>query len=270
MLRRRLFVVSQIMLYLMFLSIDIFGEKVTVSGQIKYSIVILCLIYAFWSKVGHVAERNYIRAGLFFTATSDWMLLFMDRQFYFYGVLSFIIAQQSYGLLLKRLNSYDKGIYQPNTGLYHKRAGVYPRRESLWSWLLRIGIQSVASMVIYAVLHFLHLPIDRLLAVTIFYFISLLYNVIYGLKMVASDPGNQKKLIFTAGIFLFLLCDINVGLFNLSDYLPLSETFSEQLYQWSSVLMWAFYAPSQVLIALSSDTLAKTTKKDNKFVESVK
>ena len=56
--------------------------------------------------------------------------------------------------------------------------------------------------------------------------------------------GRQRR-IFAAGLTLFAGCDLCVGLFNV---LPPSAP----LYPVSSVGMWFFYLPSQVLIALSA------------------
>jgi hypothetical protein len=55
---------------------------------------------------------------------------------------------------------------------------------------------------------------------------------------------------------LFLLCDINVGIFNLSGFIALPERIYQMMYSVSSILMWTFYAPSQVLIALSTKNVA--------------
>jgi hypothetical protein len=66
-------------------------------------------------------------------------------------------------------------------------------------------------------------------------------------------PMDKSDSIFAAGLVLFLLCDINVGLFNLSGFVSVTGRVVEILYSLSSILMWTFYAPSQVLIAISSD-----------------
>ena len=58
-------------------------------------------------------------------------------------------------------------------------------------------------------------------------------------------------IVFLIGLILFLLCDINVLLFNLSSYINVSSQMYAVLQIASTVLMWAFYLPSQVLIVLS-------------------
>jgi len=59
--------------------------------------------------------------------------------------------------------------------------------------------------------------------------------------------------LFAWGMVLFLLCDINVGIFNLSGFINVGPVY-EVLYGISSISMWLFYAPSQVLIVLSGDS----------------
>ena len=63
---------------------------------------------------------------------------------------------------------------------------------------------------------------------------------------------NKGRVIYAAGMLLFLLCDINVGLFNMVGYVVVPENIYHILFSLSSILMWAFYTPAQVLIAVSS------------------
>ena len=53
--------------------------------------------------------------------------------------------------------------------------------------------------------------------------------------------------LFRCGLWLFVGCDICVGLHNLVPYLPLSAGSAAAV----QFCMWALYLPSQVLIALS-------------------
>lgn len=263
MLRLRLFVITQIILYLIFLSIDLYWDNGTLSGVIKYIIVILCLIYVLQSKAGDTTDRTYVRAGLFFTMISDWILLFMEGDIYFYGVLSFIITQQIYGFRLKHIRNADIEIDSHSKGRHH-------RQGMLWSWLIRLGIQITCAVAVYIILDRFAISLDLLLAVTVFYFISLVYNVIYSFQGVLEDSKDRRGLMFLVGLLLFLLCDINVGMFNLSHYLTLPEQYAQVIHRWSSVLMWTFYAPSQVIIALSFEVPSKSTKKNKNSAISVK
>ena len=80
---------------------------------------------------------------------------------------------------------------------------------------------------------------DLLNAVSLFYFTLLLGNLF-------SSLTNKKLRIMSGGFLLFVCCDICVGLFNLLERGP--------VYDAVSLLMWIFYLPSQVLLAIGQDT----------------
>ena len=50
--------------------------------------------------------------------------------------------------------------------------------------------------------------------------------------------------MFSIGLLLFWLCDLNVGIYNI----PINS-----LYKLSAYLMWIFYFPSQVIITLKGE-----------------
>ncbi len=86
---------------------------------------------------------------------------------------------------------------------------------------------------------------DLLLILTLVYFANLVLNMMEALFV-------ARRLIFGLGLLLFIGCDIFVGLGNIQDYLTLSPTsIWAQLLNLPFDLAWAFYLPSQVLIALS-------------------
>ena len=70
------------------------------------------------------------------------------------------------------------------------------------------------------------------------------------LSLIFDVDLNKGKKILLWGLILFLLCDINVGLFNLGYYFNLSYEITSFLENISTNLMWFFYLPSQVLITL--------------------
>ena len=62
---------------------------------------------------------------------------------------------------------------------------------------------------------------------------------------VADD--NSKK--FLSGLFLFLLCDINVALYNLE---LVFKNINWPVLEYFGYFLWLFYLPSQMLLVLSS------------------
>jgi hypothetical protein len=208
------------------------------SNRIKFIIIILCFCYALFDKKS--ADKSFLsisygclRAALFFTVISDLFLLILD--YYLYGVASFIIVQMFYGIKI----DLEKRQYTPR------------QRLLLETVLLRVAFQTALTATICFSLFALGVSIDILLIITVFYFISIVINVIRALNTLFSAPPEYKNRLFAIGMLLFLLCDINVGFFNLSSYLSLPDQLQNLLYSASSILMWTFYAPAQIFLAIS-------------------
>jgi hypothetical protein len=94
------------------------------------------------------------------------------------------------------------------------------------------------------------MDVNILLIITIFYFISIVINVIVAIRA-AVCIKERYIVIFAIGMVLFLLCDINVGIFNLADFLVIDSNLFKSIYGFSSIGMWLFYLPAQVLLAIS-------------------
>lgn len=251
---RFLFILVQAVLYLVFLRLDLTGDNISLSSKIKFTMIILCFCYALLfvkspsKSFFHDKEEGYykrahtssilFKGALFFTVISDLFLLILN--FNFLGVLTFIIVQQLYGLYLDIIGEQEK----------EKRATY-----QIYNFLIRISIQVFLSLSIIFILHQNGMVSDKILTITIFYFLSIITNVIRAVREACRGnlhPNkNKSNILFAIGMLLFLLCDINVGLFNLADFISVSKDKYELLYSVSSILMWTFYAPSQVLITLS-------------------
>lgn len=239
--RTYIFLIIQMVLYVLFQIIDITGGKAGLSNGIKYCIVISCFCYVLIRKCGtDKKDLDYLRGALFFTLVSDLIILFLDSGLYLYGMISFLAAQQLYGIRLTRLRK-NRPVSEE-----HKLSGFLP---------LRLGFQLLLTMVLCFVLSFSGVAADVLIFVTILYFTSLIFNAVRSVRLAFLLPKDHRIVMFAFGLFLFLLCDINVGIFNLTDFIPLSGKGFHLLYSISALLMWTFYAPSQVLIALSSDEI---------------
>lgn len=222
------FIIIQLILYISFLYLDLLGGSVILSNYIKFAVVALCLFYVLFSR-NREKHLFFLRLAMIFTLISDMLILLSD--FYFCGVLTFIIAQQFHGL----------------------RISVLRGKEGNKDFIIRLLIQAVISLLICLTLRELNIRIDGLLAASIFYFTCILTNTARSLRLAAAIRDKKSKYL-AAGMVLFLLCDINVGLFNLSDFLSVGQVYSK-IYLASSILMWTFYAPSQVLISLSGDNM---------------
>ena len=224
-----MFVVLQTILYVAFLTMDLTGGNVVLSSYLKFSIIILCFCYALFSK--NSADRSILfclKAALLFTLISDFFILILD--YYYYGVLTFIIVQQLYSI---RLSLADR------------------QMGRIKNVLIRLALQLCAASIVCLILKILGVKLEGLLIASTFYFICILTNTMRALKVAIANTDKKGMVLFAIGMLLFLCCDINVGLFNLSGYISLPRDIETFIYSVTSILMWTFYAPSQVLIVLS-------------------
>jgi hypothetical protein len=233
-----LFLAVQGILYVVFLYFDLTKQNVSFSNNIKFTIIILCFFYVTIINIGsRKVEKQGIclQAGLLFTVIADLFLLVLDSH-YFYGVVFFIIVQQIYAIKLEFAQKQDN----------------YNKRFLLHLALMRLLLQISVAVAVCLIVFCLGMKPDALLAASAFYFASIFYNVLFSVRVSLKNKWNRNYLRFAVGMLLFLLCDINVGIFNLSDFisLPFTQQYSV-FYSISSVLMWVFYAPAQILIALS-------------------
>lgn len=232
-----LFVFIQFILYGTFLVLDLLANHISLSNYIKFVVVVLCFIYVLYSKKEASRQHIFLCGAMAFTVASDIFLLLTD--YYLYGVLTFIIAQQLYGIRITELI---------------KRENIDKKNNSIKELLFRIVVQLVACIMLCILLWQIDIKVNSLLVVSVFYFISIVTNVVRCIKLSINYRESKDIKYFAIGMILFLLCDINVGLFNLSSYLSVGLIY-RIIYNVASILMWTFYAPSQVMIALSGDTI---------------
>lgn len=154
-------------------------------------------------------DGRYIAVALAFTVCADLFLLVIGS-FYTIGVTFFCPVQIIYALRIRHLRN---------------RKPLFALRL-----FLSLAMLTVACIVEFSALNIL----------ISFYFPQLVCNSIESL--------GAKNRLFSIGLWLFVCCDICVGLSNIS--FPFSTP--EAIVSTIQVLMWAFYLPSQVLIVLSS------------------
>ncbi|BCJ99947.1 lysoplasmalogenase family protein [Anaerocolumna chitinilytica] len=220
------FVTAELLLYLIFMTGDIFGypglDTVTL---VKYCSILLCNVFTLTYALKYRRRENFILSGgLFFTAVSDYFLLFTDN--FTFGMLTFCAVQILYLVYLYFLGERRRGV-----------AGRLLVNILLWAAALLI-------------LLILQLPVSLLLITAAFYFISILHNVITAVGNVRHKFSN-RNLIFAVGMILFLLCDINVGIYNMDGFITVESMTFQKLYHFSEIAMWMFYLPAQVCISIS-------------------
>jgi hypothetical protein len=156
-------------------------------------------------------DAGYLRAAMFFTALADFCMLVWKENtagLAFFVAAQFVYAKR-YARNMKRLS---------NGGLEVIFCG--------------------ASAVVLTVAYIRETPPRDALAAL--YACALLASVTLSYIYAARIPS-PGKIMIPLGMTLFLLCDINVGLYNLSN--------GNNIFR---ILIWVFYLPSQALLALSA------------------
>lgn len=204
---------------------------------LKYSGVILCVIAScIFFVLVRGADSAIVFTALVFTAVSDWFILVTGTN-YEVGLATFIAAQSAYFVRL-----HLKGI-----------------KGTLISLAVRL-VLSIALAVTFSALFGADLLISECCA----YIVMLACNLAESLALCRYGAQN---IAFAAGLFLFLCCDICVGLFNFGSVIGI--TLPAAVQSFAADGMWAFYLPSQVIITLTSACGGLGEKSDEKTIQTV-
>lgn len=215
-----LFVLIHLILYLFIYAFKIITGKAETIAD--YIVVISCFLFS----LGYfIIKRNsntliFVIAFLF-TILADTNLLILDDN-YELGVLAFIIVQFAYFWYILK-NMYTKDNYGYLIAIR----------------LITIVIGVIASLIVQT---------DKLLVCLVIIYIS---NLV--INLIISIIPRKRNLLFSLGLFLFLLCDICVGCYNIGDIIDISNT--SLFYKIANLpfnIAWLFYHPSQVLLAISN------------------
>lgn len=211
-----LFVFAESILYVSFLALDLLSASGVLSAILKYCSILLCFFFSLMS--GRTRDRILITAALGLTAVADLFLLILDSH-YLTGVLCFCGVQMLYYCRILRAG------------------GIF--------CLAFLPVRFLLTGCIFLLLGILHI-FDPLSAAGAFYFTQLLFNAAESL---AVRRKNVQYTLFCTGLFLFICCDLCVGLSNLRSMAVYSVP--EPVLSFAQIGMWLFYLPSQVLITLS-------------------
>jgi hypothetical protein len=156
-------------------------------------------------------------------------------------------AVADYFLLIKENNELGVSVFIYVHLFYMIKLHIEDIRKNGLKYIVII----INTCILSLILSNFGVSIDGLFIVTCIYFQSLIYNTFVAAKSVIGQKDKKRNYIFAAGMILFLLCDINVGLYNLTYYLNVGEDLYSFIYAVSSIGMWFFYLPSQILISIS-------------------
>ncbi len=186
----------------------------------QYALVVLCFAFACGFR-DQSADGFLAWLALLSTAGADFFLVALKEEQRLPGMALFCLVQLFWAL---RLLLMEEGRRRLIHGLV---------------WALSCG-----TLLIVAILF--TRGADALLLLSAAYASLLLTTVFFGWL-------TPQNLLFTLGMTLFLGCDLFVAVNNAPQYLDLAEyPLLKTLYDVPFNVMWAFYGPSQILLALSS------------------
>ena len=179
---------------------------------------LFCILFAEKSKF-----YIFTQIALIFTVFADYFLVHLGSSDKLVAMLCFSVTQIAYFL---RIFFEDENI---------KRRKIH--------LILRA---SLCLTVIACTFVVLGKKTDSLVLVSMFYYTNLLLNIIFALI----NP--KKSWIFVLGLICFIICDTFIGLANMMAYIDLSNyPFLHKLLNPGFDPAWAFYVPSQTLLAIS-------------------
>jgi len=211
------------LLYLFLLSLDLFPRYFFISvDYLNYFCILLCFSLSFLlgNRNLGLQDLRLLQLGLFLTCLADLCLIIFNYSTL--GLALFCLVQITYSL---RYNA----------------AKILP---ILKGFILTF----ICIFIIYLIICLSFTTLDILFVFGLFYVICLITSVISALKNKYKKPN---KYMVAFGMVLFLLCDINVLLRNITSLISLPEVFTTVTYQLSTSLIFVFYLPSQLLLALS-------------------
>lgn len=223
-----------VILYISFLYLDFYNEKFVIpSYYIKYLCVVLCFVLSIVANKNSLTDlANHrdvvlLQMALFITAIADFCLVIFE--FYILGVILFAFVQITYSLR-------------------------YATKEPI-TILVKFIVIFLGIAISYFTVSIFIEKTNVLAPVLLFYSICLLISVSSAIvafkKNLYPSPG---KYMIVFGMILFLLCDLCVALSNLSEILQLTGYDLGWVQQSFSFLIWFFYLPSQLLLALSGNS----------------
>lgn len=208
-------------IYILVLYLDIFtrnlGNKYTL--LLKYSIIVLCFLLSLFIGKNYITRRDkyLVLLARLLTLLADYYLVLLNN--FKVGILFFCFVQIVY-IIRHTANSKKPYLNIPAILFFHVLSVIF---------MLNLTIAGVDKSLVNLALIYLALLLSSL-----FCSVSTLSGNLY---------KKSESYLIAVGMFLFFLCDINVGLFNFIG--------NESAKFLTGFLIWFFYSPSQLLLSLS-------------------
>lgn len=189
-------------------------EGIILSDTTKFISIVLCFSISLFTGINKINKKDVIllQFGLFLTVLADLFFLILYNNEL--GVAIFCIVQILYSI------RYDID-----------KASLIIRN---------FIIIFIIVAILYVVVSILIKEVDVILFIGLYYSICLITSVWKAINVYINKvfPSTNRYMV-VYGMILFLLCDINVLLYNIIGFTN------------SKRLIWLFYIPSQILLSLS-------------------
>ncbi|MBE6015831.1 MAG: hypothetical protein E7241_10825 [Lachnospiraceae bacterium] len=222
------FLAIEAILYTIFVLSDIRLNLYPYAEYLKYASIIICACFE-WLVFGVIKTKDslIIAIALTFTVIADYFLLFPGNDVWI-GLISFKMAHTMYLYVISEKNI----------------------KVTLVNFLIRL----LVAVGLFFLMQGTEGYDSKTLYLLSLYAVSFAMNIVYAIFRVIKNrqmtcPISYAKLM--AGLLLFAMCDISVLIHNTGG--PVFATdLSRTIFWLSGVLMWVFYLPSQIIIAMST------------------
>lgn len=210
-----IFLIISLVMYIIILIKD---YKNPSNNNLKYSFIIICLVFTIINPSLKI-DSFIVRGALIFTLISDYFLLYKTN--FLPGIITFCVVQILYFI---RLSIVTKHL------------------------IIKIIIRLIIILSVSTILSIVTMMSFFTVFIYAFYFLNLLINCIESFIL---TKNSKSMWVFAVGLLLFVFCDICVGLHNLNDFITVLSLTNKQK-NLIACGMWFFYIPSQTLIVLSA------------------
>jgi len=218
---------------------------------LKFAYVAGCFIIALLSYFICHSKRDWawLVSGLAFTLGADYFLVLQNN--HLYGVAIFCFAHLCY---IMRAVTTD--VANPTTCSGVNNVGR--RRMVAGAWGVKfLGFTLLTVITILVAVAFIS---GSVIALAVIYASLFVVNIAVNFRFFGNEKTRLPKLnrvLVLTGLVLFVLCDINVLLINLPRYFGAPQWLSSFF-----PLIWVFYLPSQILLAVSAIAFPRITNND--------
>ena len=228
----KLFFALEGFLYLWFMLEDLFGKTwLLPSDAVKYIAIWICFFMALYLYRTH-RGNGYMLTAQALILPADLILLFVPELAWL-GIILFLAVQGCYFLRMRQtIRQYLR------------------LRGSRLEWTCALGA-AAAWLIGTAGLLLARMELTVTILLGLLYILVFLGNCVLA-AYEAVRFQKEEGIVFAAGLFLFFLCDIHVGLVFLAPLMPAGSAAAWYCTYAAVPAMWFFYLPGQTLLVASS------------------